>query len=378
MMDSLAYRNDAAIVLRRLIRSLPTRRGVLGVATCDKGLPAMMMALAALRDLPVRARARAASRCRPPRARTRARCSRSARASPTASSRWRRRPSWAAAPAPRPAAAASSSAPRPRRQVVGEALGLSLPHSALAPSGQPIWLDMARRSARALRRSPRAGCTIARHPHRRRAPQRHDGARGVRRLDQPAAAPPGDRPRRRPAPPDRATTGSPSTGSVPRLVDVLPNGPRNHPDRARLPGRRRARGDAAPARAWACSTRRCLTVTGEPLGRALDWWEALRAAHARCARGCRRADGVDPDDVIMDPERARERGLTSTVDLPARQPGPGGLGDQEHRHRSARGRRRRRLPQDRPGARLHQRDAPPSPPSRARGPSASSPATCSC
>jgi dihydroxyacid dehydratase/phosphogluconate dehydratase len=32
MMDSLAYRNDAAIVLRRLIRSLPTRKGVLGIA----------------------------------------------------------------------------------------------------------------------------------------------------------------------------------------------------------------------------------------------------------------------------------------------------------------------------------------------------------
>ncbi len=52
MMDSLPYRNDAATVLRRLIRSLPTRRGVIGVATCDKGLPAMMMALAAMRDLP--------------------------------------------------------------------------------------------------------------------------------------------------------------------------------------------------------------------------------------------------------------------------------------------------------------------------------------
>src|SRR5438093_3974651 len=52
MMDSLAYRNDAAIVFRRLLRSLPTRRGVLGVATCDKGLPAMMMALAGTRDLP--------------------------------------------------------------------------------------------------------------------------------------------------------------------------------------------------------------------------------------------------------------------------------------------------------------------------------------
>ena len=52
MFDSLPYRNDAAQVFRRLIRSLPTRAGVMGIATCDKGLPAMMMALAAMRDLP--------------------------------------------------------------------------------------------------------------------------------------------------------------------------------------------------------------------------------------------------------------------------------------------------------------------------------------
>src|SRR6476659_9541201 len=52
MFDSLPYRNDAAIVFRRLIRSLPTRKAVIGVATCDKGLPAMMMALAGSRDLP--------------------------------------------------------------------------------------------------------------------------------------------------------------------------------------------------------------------------------------------------------------------------------------------------------------------------------------
>src|SRR5437868_5080008 len=52
MFDSLPYRNDAATVFRRLIRSLPTRSGVLGVATCDKGLPAMMMALASCHDLP--------------------------------------------------------------------------------------------------------------------------------------------------------------------------------------------------------------------------------------------------------------------------------------------------------------------------------------
>ena len=52
MLDSLPYRNDAAIVLRRLMRSLPTRKGVIGVATCDKGLPAMMMALASSSSLP--------------------------------------------------------------------------------------------------------------------------------------------------------------------------------------------------------------------------------------------------------------------------------------------------------------------------------------
>ena len=53
MMDSLPYRNDAAVVLRRQARSLPTARGVMGVASCDKGLPAMMMALAGLHDKPV-------------------------------------------------------------------------------------------------------------------------------------------------------------------------------------------------------------------------------------------------------------------------------------------------------------------------------------
>ena len=147
-----------ASCFRRLIRSLPTRRGVLGVATCDKGLPAMMMALAAMRDLPcvlvpggvtlppsdgedagkvqsIGARfahgeitLRAGGRPGLPRLRLA-----------------RRR-----LPVPR--------ARRPPSQVVGEALGMSLPHSALAPSGQPIWLDMARAlGARARGARRRAG-----------------------------------------------------------------------------------------------------------------------------------------------------------------------------------------------------------------------------
>ena len=52
MFDSLPYRNDAAITMRRLIRSLPRRAGVIGIATCDKGLPATMLALAGCGHLP--------------------------------------------------------------------------------------------------------------------------------------------------------------------------------------------------------------------------------------------------------------------------------------------------------------------------------------
>jgi dihydroxyacid dehydratase/phosphogluconate dehydratase len=40
------------MVFRRLIRSLPTRRGVLGIASCDKGLTALVMALVAQHDTP--------------------------------------------------------------------------------------------------------------------------------------------------------------------------------------------------------------------------------------------------------------------------------------------------------------------------------------
>ena len=52
MFDSLPYRNDAAITMRRLMRSLPRRAAVMGIATCDKGLPATMLALAGCADLP--------------------------------------------------------------------------------------------------------------------------------------------------------------------------------------------------------------------------------------------------------------------------------------------------------------------------------------
>ena len=197
MMDSLPYRNDAAIVFRRLIRSLPRRKGVLGIATCDKGLPAMMMALAGSKHLPgvlvpggvtlppregedagkiqsIGARYAHGELTLPEAAELGCR----ACASPGGGCQFL-------------GTAATS-------QVVAEALGITLPHAALAPSGQPIWRDMARRSGSRPRRAGRARIDARRCAHRGRHPQRHGRPRRLRRFDQPAAPHPG----RSPSPPD--------------------------------------------------------------------------------------------------------------------------------------------------------------------------------
>jgi putative YjhG/YagF family dehydratase len=312
MMDSLPYRNDAAQVFRRLIRSLPTRHGVLGVATCDKGLPAMMMALGSMRDLPcvlvpggvtlppsegedagkvqtigarfahgqITLQEAAELGCR-------------ACASPGGGCQFL-------------GTAATS-------QVVGEALGLSLPHSALAPSGQPIWLDMARRSAQALAHLSNRGITtrqILTEAAVRNAMAVHAAFGGSTNLllHIPAIAYSAGLPR------PTVDDWNAINRKVPRLVDALPNGPMGHPTvRVFLAG-------GVPEvmlhlRRLGLLDEACLTVTGESLGRVLDWWE--KSARRHRLRECLAAkDGVDPDDVIMSPERAKERGLTSTVTFP--------------------------------------------------------------
>src|SRR5437879_6428236 len=158
MMDSLPYRNDAATVLRRLIRSLPTRKGVLGVATCDKGLPAMMMALAAMRDLPVVLVPGGVTL--PPTS------GEDAGKIQTIGARFshgqitlQEAAELGCRACASPGGGCQFLGTAATSQVVCEALGLALPHSALTPSGQPIWLDMARRSARALVALNRRGLT---------------------------------------------------------------------------------------------------------------------------------------------------------------------------------------------------------------------------
>ncbi|MGH7202569.1 MAG: dihydroxy-acid dehydratase, partial [Planctomycetaceae bacterium] len=160
MMDSLAYRNDAAVVLKRLIRSLPTRKGVLGVATCDKGLPAMMMAVAAQHRLP--------GVIIPGGVTLPASDAEDAGKVQTIGVRFAQgeidleyAQEMGCRACGTPGGGCQFLGTAATSQVVSEALGLSLPHSALAPSGQPIWLDMARRSARAVVELERRGLTVS-------------------------------------------------------------------------------------------------------------------------------------------------------------------------------------------------------------------------
>ena len=195
MMDSLPYRNDAATVLRRLIRSLPTRRGVMGVATCDKGLPAMMMALAGSRDLPG-VLVPGGVTLPPTEGRGRGQDADDRRALRAWLITLRRGggpglPGLCAARA----AAASFWARRRRRRWSAKRWGCRCRIRRWRPSGQPIWLDMARRSARALLALESAGDPCGDILTDAGDPQRDGGACGVWRIDQSAAAHAGHRAR---------------------------------------------------------------------------------------------------------------------------------------------------------------------------------------
>jgi putative YjhG/YagF family dehydratase len=312
MMDSLPYRNDAATIFRRLIRSLPTRTGVLGVATCDKGLPAMMMALATMHDLPsvlVPGGVTLPPNNGEDAAKVQTIGARFAHGQITL----QEAAEMGCRACASPGGGCQFLGTAATSQVVGEALGLSLPHSALAPSGQPIWLDMARRSAAALVQLADRGLTV-RHiltdAAIRNAMTVHAAFGGSTNLllHIPAIAYAAGL--RRPTVEDWNAVNR----KVPRLVDVLPNGPVGHPTvRVFLAG-------GVPEvmlhlRERGLLDETSLTVSGEALGHVLDWWKA--SERRRRLRDVLHAkDGVDPDGVIMSPERARAAGLTSTVTFP--------------------------------------------------------------
>lgn len=312
MFDSLPYRNDAAIVLRRLIRSLPNRRGVVGVATCDKGLPAMMMALAAMRDLPT-------ILC-PGGVTLAADGGEDAGKAQTLGARFAHGEvtlDYAAEAACRtcatPGGGCQFLGTAATSQVVGEALGLSLPHSALAPSGHPIWSDMARRSALALLRMIGAGLNnrdVLTSAALENAMAVHAAFGGSTNLILHLSAIAHSAGLRRPTVEDWARVNR----SVPRLVDVLPNGPRSFiTAQLFLAG-------AVPEvmlhlrRAGLIDTK-AMTVAGETWDHLLDWWEQSERRVA-LRKQLAEHDGIDPSLVIMDPDSARRSGLTSTICFP--------------------------------------------------------------
>ena len=312
MMDSLAYRNDAAVVLRRLIRSLPTRTGVIGVATCDKGLPAMMMALASCHDLP--AIIVPGGVTLPPRQ------GEDAGKVQTIGTRFANGEidlAYAAEMGCRACGTAGGGCQfmgtAATSQVVAEALGLALPHSALAPSGQPIWTEIARATARAIVELKRRKITVRQiltEDALHNAMVIHAAVGGSTNLllHTPAIAFAAGLPRPTVADWNRINR------QVPRLVDVLPNGPVGHPTirlylAGGVPEVMLHLRDAGLLRLGA------LTAAGVPLGDVLEWWEASERRQ-ELRKQLVDQDGVDPGEVIMSPEEALSRGLTSTVTFP--------------------------------------------------------------
>lgn len=312
MYDSLPYRNDAATIFRRLIRSLPTRAAVIGAATCDKGLPAMMMALAGTHNLPCVLIPGGVT------------------LGPTDGEDAGKIQSLGARFAhgeisldyaaemgckscASPGGGCQFLGTAATSQVIAEALGMTLPHSALAPSGLPIWKDMARRSARAVMAMAQRGWTMKsvlseKSIHNAMVVHAAFGGSTNLILHLPATAHAAGLPRPTVADWTRINR------QVPRLVDVLPNGPRGYiTAQAFLAG-------GVPEvmlhlRRMGLLELDALTVSGEPLGAVLDWWEQSERRATLRAQLTER-DSIDPAAVIMDPAAARTAGLTSTVCFP--------------------------------------------------------------
>jgi xylonate dehydratase len=312
MFDSLPYRNDASITMRRLIRSLPTRLGVMGIATCDKGLPAMMLALAGCPDLP--------GIVVPGGVTLPAMDSEDAGKIQTIGARFAHDMislDYAATMGCRACGSAGGGCQflgtAATAQVVAEAFGFSLPHSALIPSGEAIWLDMAQRSALALMRLAAEGINFGKlitPASLENAMLLHAAFGGSTNLllHIPAIV-------------HAAGLKAPTVAdwnrvnrSTPRLVDALPNGPANHPTvQVFMAG-------GVPEvmlhlRAMGLLNTDVMTATGEKLSTILDWWESSERRQTVRAR-LANAGQINPKDVIMDADSAKKAGLSSTMIFP--------------------------------------------------------------
>lgn len=313
MMDSLPYRNDAATVFRRLIRSHPTRKGVVGVATCDKGLPAMMVALAGMPDLPTVLVPGGVTLLSEDTDEDLGRIQ-------TIGARFSQGDislDYAAQAGCRACGSAGGGCQflgtAATSQVIVEGLGMTLPHSALSPSGADIWRDMARRSGAAVVGLEQAGLTtkdILTDASIENALAVHAAFGGSTNLILHLPAIAHQAGLRRPTVDDWRRVNA----QIPRIVDALPNGPEHYATvQVFLAG-------GVPEvmlhlRNAGMLHLDALTVSGQTLGENLEWWEKSERRQ-KLREKLTQLDGINPDNVIMSPEKARERGLTSTVTFP--------------------------------------------------------------
>jgi putative YjhG/YagF family dehydratase len=312
MLDSLPYRNDAAQVFRRIARSLPTVRGVLGIASCDKGLPAMMMALSGLHNLPgviVPGGTTLKPRVGEDTGQIQSIGARFAQGEVTLEYAQ----DVGCRSCASPGGGCQFLGTAGTSQVVSEALGLAITHSALSPSGTPAWHDIARRSARALVAMESNGVTsqdVLVDAAFENAMAIHAACGGSTNLllHMPAIAHAAGR--------RRMTVGDWNRVNlnVPRLVDVLPNGPVGHPTTQLY-----AAGGVPEVmlhlRKMDLIDTGVFTVTGQTLEENLDWWEdSERRFDVR--KYLREVDRINPDNVIMSPDDAEAKSLTSTVTFP--------------------------------------------------------------
>ena len=312
MMDSLPYRNDAAQVFRRQARSLPTAVGIMGIASCDKGLPAMMMALAGLRDKPVVIVPGGSTLAVRDGEDTGMIQSIGARFSQGEVTLDYAQDVGCKACAS-PGGGCHFLGTAGTSQVISESLGLSLTHSALCPSGTPAWKDVAKRSARALVLAESQNLdsqTVLTDAAFRNAMVVHAACGGSTNLllHLPAIAHAAGRHRM------TVEEWNEVNKETPRLVDVLPNGPIGFPT-SELYSAGGVPEVMLHLRRLGLLDTQVPTVTGQSLGENLDWWETSeRRLFFR--KYLLEQNGVSPDQIIMTPDNAKKNGLTSTVSFP--------------------------------------------------------------
>tara|TARA_B110000438_G_scaffold298227_1_gene346035 strand:- start:2651 stop:4669 length:2019 start_codon:yes stop_codon:yes gene_type:complete len=312
MFDSLPYRNDAAKIFRRIARSLPTAKAIMGIASCDKGLPAMMMALAGMKDKPsiiVPGGSTLAPLNGEDAGKIQSIGARFSQGEITLDYAQ----DMGCRACASPGGGCQFLGTAGTSQVIAEALGIALTHSACTPSGTPAWLDNAKRSAKALMNLEENNINIDQiltDQAFENAMVLHAACGGSTNLLLHLPAIAHSVGRRRMTVDDWTRINS----LVPRLVDVLPNGPIGHPTSQFY-----AAGGVPEVmlnlKKLGLLNLDVLTVTGKTLRENLEWWEeSERRKYVR--KFLSENDKINPDNVIMSKSNATLKGLTSTVTFP--------------------------------------------------------------